>query len=1335
MNLHALKRHIWMILLVGSLPLGSLYADQVWNGVVGAGLNALNENVDITGNVQFNSPHVEMRVTDGGTYNCNVSAPAILSQNVPGAILDLAVVSGIINVNVNNALTFQGGGAPSPFIVTVSGGGSVVFRLADSTSVRLESGSYLMTIMDATDHENLSFIRVNQASDADCSIYVGEDSLLGFAAENVGDTGNVTVNPSNNLANTGRLSLIIDDGGSVALQGYKLDAPVPFAVGDLDLTALRGLSAEFVVGSSDPLVLWAGFQVQNKNTVMPLLRTNPWFVNPAPVVGYQPGFILGNNGHLHVGTASYLEYVGFAPNNNPAPVVDPAVLSLFAVNGVVPPVNTLVKQRNASALIVDSGDKDNFAASYPQMTVSEMAKVYFISAVDSDGPSAQPDFTVDPTRQYEGLAGYGSIVFDVEGRLDVAGTGISALNVLSIKEAPVGGSVLIDGTEDVFKLRTYEIIPGTDVYSQYGKACFLVNGRMNLHEVALQHTDQIHKIFEKNITAESEPTYIGGESFYLAKSIHRPTVALYDSNFLVHTDAALSGVDILTPNNGPADNFAMTVFYHNGYALDQGTGRNLILGTNVGSTAQDFGTIIDRAAHFDVRQETLQTVASEVRMDLVTAPNNEKIASDVPNSGIDAEYSVHSFFLGHSTNISLGIFATQGVDPFTSNPFTPLSTGTLRIDGHFFSFESQGGALGAPSRSIQTGQGGIFVDNFGRIELSSAHPRVNMNAMIGLSYNGAAYLPSAFITYDKNIGISNSALDLSIPAQRNIITGPATHVSDYTLDWKYIARDPSFIPYNPPSTPAAGAQSAPVLANIETIPTIYAAAGEYARVDQFQIANSRLGDAAHLMIDGGKVRELVLQNGRESGTVPTAVVALRQDGELGLGAAFTSPDSAEAAVVLGNNGLTVIADGNCQLYLNQDVVVDGVCHLLPGPNFTSGNRLEITSGTEKEFRIKRGGILDLSLFNQAGEEIAFAGKVNLIFEPGSRLILGNDSEASQASLIFTDDAKISFEKYVDADFAIADVLVKINGRGNIVLKEDAMVDLPRGAFVGIESGGDANIGYVTNFNIQMNDAASVFIGSDDDFGGALQIGNRADYSAQSGSVSVNFTINGLNSKLQVGSQGFVGLGAGLTTKPDGAPDSWTIANLYNVANITAHLTQGIIEHNEIFAGSDEDASLLAVGDATVLDLANFPATLQDIVIRGGGNMYLIAGSGLAPVNPIVGSTDSTTVGIFASRDTLQDVSKTAAGAPATTPAAQFAYFKANPYQAQATKYAQIAQNSLGTLSLGYINDTTISRVDKPFLIGYSATNADPRRSLDQGTVVIAQEETGETSVSAFAVYM
>jgi hypothetical protein len=244
---------------------------------------------------------------------------------------------------------------------------------------------------------------------------------------------------------------------------------------------------------------------------MPLLRTNPWFVNPAPAVTFQPGFIVGNNGTVSIAGSSYIEYVAKAQNNNPAPVVDAAIMLKHADNGVVPPVNTLVKQRNASALIVDSGEKNNFASVFPRFNLADTSKLYFLSAVDADGVSSQPDFTVNPTRHYTGQAGYGSIVFDVEGKLEILGNSTGAINILSLKELPVGGSALITGAETNFKLRSFEkqTVDGKAYDKQYGKACALINGRINFVGCVLQHTDAIHKFLKKiSLLNQNQPILV-----------------------------------------------------------------------------------------------------------------------------------------------------------------------------------------------------------------------------------------------------------------------------------------------------------------------------------------------------------------------------------------------------------------------------------------------------------------------------------------------------------------------------------------------------------------------------------------------------------------------------------------------------------------------------------------------------------------------------------------------------------------------------------------------------------------------------------------------------------
>ncbi len=123
---------------------------------------------------------------------------------------------------------------------------------------------------------------------------------------------------------------------------------------------------------------------------------------------------------------------------------------------------------------------------------------------------------------------------------------------------------------------------------------------------------------------------------------------------------------------------------------------------------------------------------------------------------------------------------------------------------------------------------------------------------------------------------------------------------------------------------------------------------------------------------------------------------------------------------LGVNGVTLCANGNAQVFLNQNVLVDNVCHILKGPNFgftqpEEGEpepvlqRLQITSVVPQELRIKSGGVLDLTQFDDATfNEVVIAGEVRLVFEPGSRLILGH------APLRITENAQVVFQSFFDA---------------------------------------------------------------------------------------------------------------------------------------------------------------------------------------------------------------------------------------------------------------------------------------------------------------------------------
>ncbi len=99
-----------------------------------------------------------------------------------------------------------------------------------------------------------------------------------------------------------------------------------------------------------------------------------------------------------------------------------------------------------------------------------------------------------------------------------------------------------------------------------------------------------------------------------------------------------------------------------------------------------------------------------------------------------------------------------------------------------------------------------------------------------------------------------------------------------------------------------------------------------------------------------------------------------------------------------------------------------------------------------------------------------------------------------------------------------------------------------------------NCSYITRLNLKFIDNAKILIGSDSDFGGALQVGNTTDQSENGGSIDFTLTIGDLvldsfGAGLVIGSQGFLGLGVGVVNKPSTtlvAPNNWLVGNLFNV---------------------------------------------------------------------------------------------------------------------------------------------------------------------------------------------
>jgi hypothetical protein len=159
-------------------------------------------------------------------------------------------------------------------------------------------------------------------------------------------------------------------------------------------------------------------------------------------------------------------------------------------------------------------------------------------------------------------------------------------------------------------------------------------------------------------------------------------------------------------------------------------------------------------------------------------------------------------------------------------------------------------------------------------------------------------------------------------------------------------------------------------------------------------------------------------------------------------------------------------------------------------------------------------------------------------------------------------------------------------------------------------------------------------------GGVFQVGNTVAVDG----AEINFTlaINGADALFHTDREGFFGLGAGivnkLSSKPNGSaaatnnpeleagkarlvtgkpvfnPDgdgkdmstgnAWQVIPLSNVKNITVTLTNGIIEHKNIYAGNDSNSSLWAIGPFSGNGTFKLNSGASAIV-RGGGNLMLV----------------------------------------------------------------------------------------------------------------------------------
>jgi hypothetical protein len=776
---------------------------------------------------------------------------------------------------------------------------------------------------------------------------------------------------------------------------------------------------------------------------------------------------------------------------------------------------------------------------------------------------------------------------------------------------------------------------------------------MNLYDTVLSHSDECHNVYPNN-DLRSEPTYIGGETFKLLHSDERPNIRFINAELDVHSNIALTGLDLVVPNF--VDDFGILhanlsnfTFFSNGACVDNGTGRQMILGTRIGSTAANGCTRIDADAHLNIMEQD-NAIASDLdpedpngnqTLDLLNAFNDATI---VPNAETNVN-SIHTIFLGGNSNISIGVNADSTGFNIDTNPW-------LRIAGSVFSFEARGGAA-TVARSTLCGKNAIFVDLNGKISIEPGFI-ANMGVMVIKSHNGIVDLPADQVVFTNGAGIATWNVDLSNPEDQ-IIVGPGQELPVYIFNWIRAKKDcPNFIPFSC----CVDACMCPAVteANVTSLPTVQGT------IDDLQIQGTRVGDPAQFLVDGGTVGRLTFMQGSCSAEAPVATITLTNDGTVGL----------DSTTTLGANGVTIIANGSGRVLVNDDLVINNTCAFVKGPDFASCDVLQLYSAVPHQILLKSGATLNLTSFTDPSEIVAIGGELSLVVEPGAQIITGS------GTLRFADNARLLFAPSNSAEaffsaipFGAQDSTlpvtivpaadphnplsslinfgqglhntdqfrVKLVGSGTIEIVDNAQGVLPFNAFVGVETiSNDLCEIPTTDLILSLADNGTFAIGHFNyNEGGVLQIGNVDPIEGH----SVNFTLvlDGDDARFSIGSRGFFGLGVGIerfygqaallrarNCPTNFVPNDNIVNNLSNVEDITFRFLNGLFEHDRIFSGDDMNASLLAVSSTATFALdfelpdENVDPALSresNFNVAGGGNIVLIRPGEVGGLQPIV----------------------------------------------------------------------------------------------------------------------
>lgn len=954
-----------------------------------------------------------------------------------------------ITINVNHTLTTEGSdsNANDHLLILYQGDGEIIWNIKGNKELIFgqnqisQSATRTYVVLQRLDEYSqgpkVLFKRQNSSrsnKDELITITVDNYSTLGYVANaNVGDnslygayvfdcattsthtSGLVELNIKNNGAILVWPQRIYTDPNTLTLSDIH---PSRLAGGQATLQTVNGLGAE---------ATHAGLWITNQNNTFHDLRYDPFLklgvrdaVNSSnPEDDYvgsfltekQKGLVIGSNGILDIQDGSYIVNVGLTNNINPNVSHIPGWKDKDD-NWI--PASRIIKSRNPSALFFDQSL--NPWATKPTVRFGNQTALFAASGVDTKGQYRtirEPhSFMVNPANITNNTIildqPYTNFVLDCEGEINFIGLPNSAganakIELLSLEVVPFGGYAVTPELTTQLPARSFKRDENGDYYT-FNKGAFLINGRMNLVDMSLTHTDEL-AIINSRDDVTSEPVYVGGETYSVLRGPVpydlegpandpnlRPKITFTSSDFLLITSAATTGVDLLIPNKVVGggvclQNLVNFIFGYNGTETDQGQGQTLLLGTARGSYAFDGISPISADGHLDVIQTLdcfdLPSETAPYDYDLISqeytyvpydhalllkvAPNDYTIIERVPGDITD-QLTTQTVYIGQNSNISIGTNADSTGFFADTHPW-------LRIFGDFFTFESSGGSTGDVRIGGKTGQGAIFVDLNGRFSVTSLLD-TSIGCMVVRSRNAEVKLAFQNVKFDKSVALTNWNLILDnpdclitkFPAQdeyspvdpvcppleeldSEVIVTEDEWFQVYRIDWSTVRQGPTAAPlvrtndmhlHKECCLNLRKKDGSSRLTLPNDIPTIEG------HIEQLQITGSLIGDIIHIRVRGPKayIGEVNFPDTKEDGEIPSVVFILEEGGTVGIGPKGLNPDSSNASVTLGRCGIIFVANkGGGEVILNSDVEIEGHAPFYFGPDAAPGTVLRI-SGEE-----------------------------------------------------------------------------------------------------------------------------------------------------------------------------------------------------------------------------------------------------------------------------------------------------------------------------------------------------------------------------------------------------